>query len=80
MYDGDEMNVVFLLDNWMADKAENFAPYVNIISTEYYTINNYLFLPPPMVATISNYMIHKDKTDHVDKDPVYDKILKLDKQ
>jgi len=73
------MNVVFLLDNWMAEKAENFAPYVNIVSTEYYTVNNYLFLPPPIVATISSYMMHNDN-NKVKEDPVFKKLVTLDKQ
>ena len=73
------MNGTLLLDNWIAEKAGNFAPHYHIIDVAFdKLINKNLFLPPTIVGTIANYLKEQEEQDNDDK--VLDKLIKLDKE
>lgn len=64
-FDGDEMNLTLLLDNMMAELAETFSPYYNIVdmSGKPKEICGNLTLLSPTSATISRWL--RDRKDGI---------------
>lgn len=66
-FDGDELNFTPLLDNWMANQAYKLEPSKNIFLLDSpFKVSTMFALPKPVMATLYNYVNHKD----VDYDPV----------
>lgn len=56
-FDGDQLNMTLLLDNWMAGKMERLAPPHWALSlSEPCKISNKLKLQGPVVETIANWL------------------------
>jgi len=66
-YDGDELNITLLLDNFMHDKLKTFSPYYNVPDMyTVYGVSGNLTLSNPVVATISNHLANeRNRLDNV---------------
>jgi len=70
----DEENILVLNDNYMADLAiKSFASHRNIINLNSADVNKILYLPPTLVATVSNYL--KDTEEEDPNCPVYQQLI-----
>ena len=59
----------------MAEKAKNFAPHKNVPDLDYYKISGNIYLPPTLVASLSNYMVRQEEQD--ENCPIYNKLLNM---
>lgn len=66
------MNGILLTDKDMTEIAKNFSPHHNIVDLDYYKINSNLFLPPTVVAGLTNYL--KDEEEQDPNCPIYKKL------
>lgn len=59
-FDGDQLNLTLMPDNYLADATELIAPHTWVLSTdEPHQISGNLELQGPIVETIVNY-VHQD--------------------
>lgn len=57
-FDGDCLNTMILLDNYMAESMADLAPHKSALNLETVReISSDMLQPKPVVATVSNYML-----------------------
>jgi hypothetical protein len=55
-FDGDQMNLVLAIDNYMIDAMASLAPHMNMFSDdEARTLSDMASFPKPVVSTILNW-------------------------
>lgn len=66
-FDGDQMNLVLLLDNDSADKADaNLAPHKNMLEINSpRELTNVARHPKPVASTIAHWLDNNDATNEV---------------
>lgn len=61
-YDGDEMNVQLLVDEYLHNEFKSMAPHASVAHMESPgSVSGRLSLTKPVVATISNYIYQEQK-------------------
>lgn len=65
-FDGDEVNCMLLLDNFMTEKMEPLKPYKSTFSMDRpYEVSNNLSIPKPVIATTGNWLHTEEPVDPV---------------
>ena len=77
-FDGDELNFSLLLDNYLAETAEKYAPHVNIPAMDIFKISGNLNLPATSSLTLTNYLSIEEP--EAEEDPVADMIIQIEKE
>jgi len=73
--DGDQMNVFPLHDDFMFERFKVFDPHFNILDLDLFKVNKWLYIAPPTIATMSNYLREQEPEK---KDcEVYKKLLTI---
>jgi len=71
-YDGDEMNLMLILDKVMYVRLSRMAPHLGAFDLgEPRKLSGNLAIPAPVVATIANYLDHPDQYEGGDKHVVF---------
>ena len=56
-FDGDQINILFILDKRMADMVQTFAPWTNVFElTKPFKMSKNVFVSDPQVSCYSNYL------------------------
>jgi len=76
-FDGDQMNVTIILDNYLAKLAEHFAPHYNAPTIgAVYEIGGNVNLPKTQAIILSNYLFKEEEED--EKCAIYDMLTNID--
>ncbi len=61
-FDGDALWGELAMDNYFADAFDPLAPYTGVMDLNHpFTVSRNVTLPPPLVASIVNWVIEGDR-------------------
>ncbi len=78
-FDGDELNLTPLLDNWMAKQAFKLEPGKNVFLLDSpFKVSTMFAIPKPVMSTLYNYINHKEVECDNNKAELMHKLLSVE--